>query len=282
MKKILICPGERSGLAFLAQSTPLVTLPLLGESLIWYWLQHLAESRVKEALILATDRPEQVNELVGDGSRWGIKIQLISELQELSAEQALAKYGTNSCPLSGDDVIVLDHLPGLRDCPLFLSYGKWFAAIQEWLPHAAAMHRIGIHEVQPGLWVGRRTKIAASADLRPPCWIGANVRIGPDTIIGPAAVLEDTVMVESAAEVVSSIVGTATLVGTLTKVQDSLAWGNTLINWRSGSCTQVADAFLLCPLAPGFAAPRLKDSLHNLPMARRILDSVKARFWTQY
>ena len=42
MKALLICPAEREGVSALMESGPLSNLPILGKSLIEYWLEHLA------------------------------------------------------------------------------------------------------------------------------------------------------------------------------------------------------------------------------------------------
>jgi hypothetical protein len=245
MKRILICPSDRAAVAFLGQSTPLVTLPILGEPLIGYWLEHLVSTGVKETLILATDRPDQVRAAVGDGVRWGIKATVQAEMQELSPEEAEAKYSLQgwSCR-----AVTVDHLPRLPELPLFAGYAQWFSTIKTWLP-CAALNRVGYRQVQPGIWVGLRTQISRSAELHAPCWLGQNVLVGRNCVIGPYAVLEDRVVVESASEISDSIIAPDTYVGALTRVQHSLACGSTLIDWQSGSCAHVPDAFLLCSLA---------------------------------
>jgi hypothetical protein len=143
---------------------------------------------------------------------------------------------------------VLDHLPAEPEHPLFLSYESWFTAVQTGMNRASASPRVGLREIEPGIWCGRRAHIAPNAVLRGPCWLGDHVRIGAESVIGPDAILEDRVVVDSAAEIRSSIIGPDTFVGALTRVEDSIAWGSTLIHWKSGSCTQVPDSFLLSAL----------------------------------
>lgn len=246
MKKILICPGDMPAVAFLAQSAPLVNLPLLGQPLIVHWMEWLASGGIKDVLVLATDRPEQVRDLLSHGVRWGLRVTVQSELRELSAEDAVEKYAPQGWNCSA---AIIDHLPDLPEFQLFSSYGQWFAAVQALLPRAAEMNRLGFRSLMPGVWIGRRAQLHATAQLAPPCWIGENVRVGPHAVIGPRAVLEDGVVVETAAEIADSVVGPETFVGAFTKVQNSLAWGSTLINWRSGSCAHVPDAFLLSSLS---------------------------------
>lgn len=255
MRKVLISPGDRTGVGFLGQTVPLVALPVLGESLVNCWVESLANAKTKDLLILATDRPEVVRETVGDGSRWGVRIEVRGVLKELGPTEACAILkDEQESLLSESDVILMDHLPGLQSIPLFRSYQHWYNGLIAWMPLSASLNRIGRHEISPRVWGGRRLHLAPSAQIIPPCWIGEHVRIGPEAIIGPNTILEDRVVVDGAAEVQASVIGPDTFVGGLTKVENSLAWGSTLINWRTGSCIQVPDPFLLCSLGSRYSA----------------------------
>jgi NDP-sugar pyrophosphorylase family protein len=132
---------------------------------------------------------------------------------------------------------------------LFSSYESWFQALPLWLPFLARTKRIGMRELSPGVWVGRRTKISREAKLVGPCWIGDNVQIGKKAVIGPHSFLEDQVVVDVAVSIEKSWVGPETFVGTLAELKESLAWGNLLINWRTGSHTFVPDRFLMTSLS---------------------------------
>jgi hypothetical protein len=145
-------------------------------------------------------------------------------------------------------VILADHLPGLPDLRLCESHADWYAATQAWLDRAITPDRTGVREVAPGIRVGWATRIPSDTILRGPCWIGEKVRIGRGVIIGPNVVIEDRAVIDDGAEIMRSVVGTETYVGEDTEVADSLAFGDLLINWRSGSCLRVPDEFLLCSL----------------------------------
>jgi NDP-sugar pyrophosphorylase family protein len=249
MKTILICPGYRPGIKHLTELAPLATVPLLGESLVVYWLVHLASLGAKEVTICASDRPWAVREIVGTGSRWGIRVRVSVEMYELTVAEARARHGGGEGWLSQPhDVVMADHLPGLPAHRLGESYADWYAAVHAWCDRAVTPDRTGMKEVAPGIRVGWQTVIPADAQLVAPCWIGEKVRIGAGAIIGPDAVVEDRSLVGDGAEVVRSIVGPETMVGENTEVADSLAFGNSLINWQDGSCLQVPDELLLCSL----------------------------------
>jgi hypothetical protein len=142
----------------------------------------------------------------------------------------------------------MDYLPGLPEKPLLNSYADWMAAVEAEMPRAVTPERIGVHQLQPGIWVGMHVHVSPHAELRAPCWLGDHVYVGSGSVIGPAAVLEQAAFVEGHAEVSHSIIGPETFVGKFTEVGHSIAWGSTLVDWKLDSCIKVPDAFLLCSL----------------------------------
>jgi hypothetical protein len=249
MKSLLICPGDRPTLACLAEPAPLAVAPLLGKSLIEYWLEALVARGVTHVIVLASDRPHQVRAVVGDGSRWGIRIELMTQTRELDVKEARKRFQTadDTDWISTDDVVLLDHLPGKTDS-LLDGYAEWFAGLLAFMPHAVTPARIGAREVQSGIWIGMHAQIEPTAQLHAPCWIGESTRVGAGAVIGPAAILDDRVVAEAGARVTKSVINPETFVGEHISVENSLAHGSTLINWMSGSCLRVPDAFFLSSL----------------------------------
>src|SRR5438270_13275043 len=125
MKALLICPEERPGLARLSGVAPLANLPILGQGLAEYWLEHVAARGSKELRVLAADRPEQVRQLVESGARWGLQVEVIPETRELTIGEARQKYcsgSTSDWLPEPHDVVLMDRSPGLPSQPLFHSY----------------------------------------------------------------------------------------------------------------------------------------------------------------
>jgi hypothetical protein len=244
MNALLICPADRPAVGELAARCPLATTPLLGRSLLEYWIEALAARGVKHVTVLASDRPTRVRAHVGDGRRWGIQLDVLPTAHELTAEEARRKF------LRGGEgeVIVLDHLPDQPGLPLFDSYAGWFAAVRAWLPHAVTPGRIGVRQVMPGVWIGLRAEVDPTARLIAPCWIGDYARIGPRAVVGPGAVVDDRSVVEEGARVVESLVGPDTYVGRFVSVEQSLALGRLLIHAGLNSSVHVPDPFLLADL----------------------------------
>lgn len=249
MTMLLICPSSRCEVPFLSQHVPLANVPLLGQSLLEYWLSALSFQGVRKCIVLAHDQPSVVAEVVGAGQRWGLDVKVIAESRELTAAEALLKYAPDLDPIPRPDAIaVLDHFPGAPERPLFSSYQNLFQAIRAWLPSALTPDRVGFSEAQLGVWLGCHSQVSPQARLIAPCWIGQHVFIGAGATVGPGAIVEDGCFIEPGAELVESWVGSDTFVGQFAKIDGSLAWGNVLINWQTNSKTEIADPFLLCAL----------------------------------
>jgi hypothetical protein len=254
MNSLLICPAERPGMEHLLKAAPLAAVPVLGQSLVEHWLDEMSRKGARHVRVLAADRPHLIRSLLGDGSRWGFKLEVLPERTELSREEAMAQFATCSTdPVTNlEHVFTMDHLPGFPKFHLFDDYAALFAGLTSRLNTVTPADRIGLREIQPGIWVGLRSHIDRSARLHAPCWIGEHVWIGPDAEIGPMAVLEDRVFVDRGAWVEQSYVSADTYVGEFVELRHSLAWGPRLINWQNGSLLLVPDDFLLS----GFKRPK--------------------------
>jgi len=258
MKTVLICPAERPEVPLLSAEAPLAVAPALGHGVVEYWMSHLACAGVKQVLLLATDRPDEVRKTVGNGSRWGVAVEVMVESRELTPDQAAEKYGATAS--------VMDHFPGLSDHPLFAGYEHWFGALGAWMPRARTPDRVGVRELQAGIWAGLHGHISREARLCAPCWLGDHVYVGPGAVIGPAAILENGAFIEPKAEITGSVIGPATLVGQYVRITNSLARGSTLINWQTGLEHKMTDAFLLCSLH------QRRSAAHSVPLRDRVAD----------
>src|SRR5262245_29662808 len=170
MSAILVCPSPGPAVERLASFAPLAAIPFLGESLVEYWLTHLAVSGFRQVRILAHDRPNYIAAIAGDGARWGHEIEVIEESRDLTAAQAQIKYAISrkSAKTGSDEIIVLDHFPGATQ-PLFTCYSDLFNGLLDWLPLALTPDRVGVRELRPGIKVGWHTRISSGAQLHAPC-----------------------------------------------------------------------------------------------------------------
>lgn len=277
MNALLICPAARPSVAWLSRVAPLSALPLLGHSLVEYWLSYLAERRIRKVLVLADDRPQRVRHLLGDGARWGISAQVKAEPCELTPARALLKHAVSLNGISEPPLAtLLDHFP--EQTALFNSYSDWFQGLIKWMPKARTPDRVGVHEVRPGVWVCLPSHVSARAELRPPCWIGKHVIVGKDAIIGPNAIVEDGSFIEPLAKITESWVGPETLVGQSAELNSMLAWADSLLDWQTGTATPVEDEVLLSPLRPQIMAREPSPFESADPLALEAKNQVRW-FW---
>jgi NDP-sugar pyrophosphorylase family protein len=246
MKILLICPSNRTSVPLLSESGPLAAVPLLGQSLLEYWLAYIAWSGSKEVVVLADDRPAYVQSIVGTGARWGLSATVIEESRELSPAQALLKYDKDLGPDSTQNgIMVLDHFPNCPDQLLFTDYAAHFQTLISWMPQARTPDRVGVKEIKPGIYTDLRAHVSPDAKLQAPCWLGKNVFIGAGASVGPMSIVEDGSFVESGAVVSHSFVGANTFVGKFVELANSFASADTLVNLITGSVTKVPDNFML-------------------------------------
>lgn len=252
MKALLICPSERPAVPHLAKPGPLAMAPILGDCVVCHWIEHLAAMGARHILVIAADSADHVRAVVGDGARWGVRTEVIAASSEPSRKEAADLYRPASeqgwLP-APNDIVVASNLPGCPDLPLFESYASWFTALIAWLPRAITPLRIRVTQPSPGIWVNTRARISPLAKLYAPCWVGDQVVVGVGAVVGPGAILEDRTVVEEKASVTQSWVGPDTFVGPMTSISSSLAWGSSLIDWRTDSSLRVPDPFLLSSLA---------------------------------
>lgn len=229
----------------IAQGRPLALLPLLGEAVLDYAFQGFAERGVSHLRIIACDQPEAIRRHVSHHSNWGLEIEVIAEIRELTREEAITKYGADD----EREAWHLDPLPQAPQISLFSSPLAWHRARHALAP-ALLANAIGARELRPGVWIGWKASVHPTAVLEAPCWIGPGTRIGAHAQIGPHGFVEGACIVGENAHVTDSTICEGTYLGPLTRVHESVAAGSNLLNWRTSSCLTVPDPFLLGPVNP--------------------------------
>jgi anti-anti-sigma factor len=283
MQALLLCPSPRPNVTLLTENFPLALAPLLGKNLLEYWIEYLESRGVRDIVIRSADRPAQIQTAIGDGARWGLQITVETE----STESPLAQI-TETLERCGkpkpDFIVKMDHLPERSEYPLFGSYAAWFKGLHNWIPLAQAIERIGQWELQPGVWVGLRPRINSTVRLIAPCWIGDHVSINAEAVIGPGVIIEPASIIGTGAHIAHSIVGPATFVGAHTRIDNSIACHNTLINWSTNACLRVPDACWLSSLKGPLSTHRpetwhgsmsIKTDGHNLHISQLVELSAK-------
>lgn len=74
MKAIVFAPGDEPGIAPLNERCPAAMLTLFDRPFIQHVVEYFAEQKVSEFLFVLHHFPERIEQCLGDGSRWGVRI----------------------------------------------------------------------------------------------------------------------------------------------------------------------------------------------------------------
>lgn len=242
MNAILICPEFRLAAGVFHRMKPLALMPVLGRSLLDLTLAELSRSGVKQVLILAADRPEIIREAVGHGAAWGLKVEVQATTNELTVEEAEARYADQFT--SRPQVRILDHLPDMLDSELWRTHFDNFQSLLGALERENLAASLTMREVSSTVWISTKARISSTASLCGPLWIGPHATVKSGAHIGPGSIIESGAFIDNGARVENTWVGPHTYVGVEMNLLQSVAWGNGLLNWQNGSFLELQDAFL--------------------------------------
>lgn len=103
MKAMILAAGRGERMRPLTDTLPKPLLPVAGKPLIVYHLEKLSAIGVKEVVINVAYLGEKIQQMLGDGSQWGVSIQYSIEPQPLETAGALL----HCLPLLGDEPFLL-------------------------------------------------------------------------------------------------------------------------------------------------------------------------------
>lgn len=114
MKAVILAAGKGTRLLPLTLTTPKPLLKAGGRCLLDYLLERTATAGVSEVLVNVHHLASQVQDYVGDGSRWGLKVHWFVEPELLDTGGALR----NMLPVLGDSPCVVLSADIWTDYPL--------------------------------------------------------------------------------------------------------------------------------------------------------------------
>ncbi|MFM2440336.1 MAG: hypothetical protein RLZZ349_63, partial [Pseudomonadota bacterium] len=98
MKAMILAAGRGERMRPLTDSTPKPLIKVGGKSLVVWHLERLAKAGFKEVVINHAHLGEQIEQALGNGSQWGMRIQYSPEKIALETAGGIA----NALPLLGD------------------------------------------------------------------------------------------------------------------------------------------------------------------------------------
>ncbi|HHU50898.1 MAG TPA: glucose-1-phosphate thymidylyltransferase [Firmicutes bacterium] len=96
MKALLLCGGEGTRLRPFTHTRPKQLFPLANKAILFYILEYLASSPIREVVMITGTTGAQIRAAVGNGEKWGLHITYVEQPQPLGlahtvllAEEAL-------------------------------------------------------------------------------------------------------------------------------------------------------------------------------------------------
>jgi len=114
MKAMILAAGLGTRMRPLTDHTPKALLPVLGKPLIAYHLEKLAAAGIKDIVINHAYLGSQIEQFVGDGSRWGINVYFSRENEPLETGGGICQ----ALPLLGTDPFLVINADVWLDYPL--------------------------------------------------------------------------------------------------------------------------------------------------------------------
>src|SRR5690242_8674811 len=89
MKGMILAAGYGERLWPLTEDRTKPAIPILGKPLVGYVAEYLARFGVDDIIVNLHHRPESVRKALGDGSKFGVKLQYVEEPEILGTSGAL-------------------------------------------------------------------------------------------------------------------------------------------------------------------------------------------------
>ena len=107
MKSVILAAGKGTRLEPLTEDTPKCMLPLAGKPILEHVLKAVRKAGIREVVLVVGYREEKIEEYFGDGSDFGVRIEYVSQKQQLGTAHAIDMVELNEdfLVLNGDTLI---------------------------------------------------------------------------------------------------------------------------------------------------------------------------------
>lgn len=103
MKALILAGGKGTRLRPITFSMAKQLVPVANKPVIEYGIESIAEAGIKQFGIIVADAAAEIEQCVGDGSRWGIEVTYISQPEALGLAHAVK----TAQPYLGDDEFIM-------------------------------------------------------------------------------------------------------------------------------------------------------------------------------
>ena len=102
---------------------------------------------------------------------------------------------------------------------------------------------------EPGVWIGRNTRLHPTARITAPVYLGANCDIGKGVTLGPSAVVEDACLIDEGVNVANCLVLSSSRVGEGLDLNNTVMCGTKVFNTKINAAIDICDDVLASDLA---------------------------------
>lgn len=285
---VIVADQDSAELAELTGQNCLSLLPVAGKPLLFHTIESLALAAITQVHILAGSHADPIRKAVGDGRRWGLRID-VSALPGASLD-AVAKLWTNAGALilradqlrsprmgalmghagqlgrvfarmSGDDGGAVLTTPGSDDgvivdiggeCRSIASAQDYYRANLDAISGAVRGLLLGgRHLVQDGddeLIACHGSSVSADSLVGGKAWIGEFCKISRQARLDGLVVIGASCIIAEGTTITDSVVLPGTYVGPDLDIRNAIVAGSTIWQVDSGATARIADPFLLSAL----------------------------------
>ena len=109
MKAVILAAGEGNRMRPLTCTRPKVMLPLANKPILEHLLIETSEAGIQEFIFVVGYRDDQVRNYFGNGERWGVKIDYVTQRKQLGTADAIRMVNNlvdrNFLMMNGDTVV---------------------------------------------------------------------------------------------------------------------------------------------------------------------------------
>lgn len=158
----------------------------------------------------------------------GSRQQFESSLTEAAATRGLLVDNEPALPFeSGADFLASQHRLLSGEFPDLLSH---------------------LSTAEPGVWIGRNTRLHPTARITAPVYLGANCDIGKGVTMGPSAVVEDDCLIDDGVNAANCLVLSSSRVGEGLDLNNTVMCGTKVFNTKINAAIDICDDVLASDL----------------------------------
>ena len=255
-------------------------LQIMGKPFLQHILEYVGRLGIQEWEIYLSNSANEVEKFIGDGERWGVKISyhLLKEKANMLPRLVTDFVGIGTEPFLFCNE---EHLPFITQADLALEQcffthtgedTRWkvctlesfeselksnqveFLSVASATEYLESMEKVfsrkgkGLvvfgKELRDGIWVGPGTKVPVTCTLVAPVYLGAQVRLGDQSIIGPNVEIGNGCIIGENSFVKESSILTGSFVGKNLDVNGCIVNQNRILNAHLGAVYRATDEML--------------------------------------